>query len=111
MSAQDPTGQARPALSEEFFIKVNDIIEAANRIERRYDTHHAEMVLLHAFSRYSAHHYRSTAKRDDAEGREAFAQYVARGVAELIAGHIENLAGPPKATGGEGGDATEPSAG
>ena len=88
--------QREPQFSEEFLIRVNDIIEAANRIERRLDTSHAQMVLLHAFSRYSAHHYRSTAKHDDIEGREAFAAYIARGVEELIVGHIAQMSGPPQ---------------
>lgn len=91
--------QAQPALSEEFFIRVNDFIENANRIERRFDTHHAELVMLHAFSRYSAHHYLSTVKQDDQAGREAFAAYIARGVEELVVGHIAHLAGEPKAAG------------
>jgi lauroyl/myristoyl acyltransferase len=92
---QNDTAPAAPALSEEFFLKVNDMIQSANRIERRFDTHHAVMVMLHAFSRYSAHHYRVHAKTDDQEGREAFAAYMARGVEELIVGHIAHLAGEP----------------
>lgn len=97
--------QAQPPVSEEFYIKVNDIIESANRIERRLDSHHAEMVLLHAFSRYSAHHYLATAKQDDQAGREAFAAYIARGVEELIVGHIAHMGGAPKVA-----DGTEPAA-
>jgi hypothetical protein len=102
MSARGPdvpplAQTATPPGSEEFYIKVNDFIEAANRIERRLDTHHAVMVMLHAFSRYSAHHYLSTTKADDQAGREAFAAYIARGVEELIVGHVEHLAGPPPA--------------
>lgn len=106
MSAQGPdfpplAETARPPGSEEFYVKVNDFIEAANRIERRFDTHHAVMVMLHAFSRYSAHHYLSTTKADDQAGREAFAAYIARGVEELIVGHVQHLAGPPAAAAGE----------
>lgn len=85
---------AAPAYSEEFFIKVNDVIASANRIEKRFDSAHAQMVMLHAFTRYSAHHYRSTAKVDDQANREAFAAYIARGVEELIVGHLEHMAGP-----------------
>jgi hypothetical protein len=92
----DQAKLAAPALSEEFFLRVNDFIEAANRIERRFDSHHAELVMLHAFARYSAHHYRLTAKDDDQAGREAFAAYIARGVDELIVGHIADLAGEPR---------------
>ena len=100
-----------PALSEEFFIRVNDFIEAANRIERRYDTLHAELVLLHAFSRYSAHHFRSTAKADDAESREAFAVYMANQVAPLIIAHLSQLAGAaPAAAAAEPADGAEPAA-
>ena len=104
MSETRPT---QPALSEEFFVRVNDFIEAGNRIERRFDTHHAVMVMLHAFSRYSAHHYHSTVKQDDPAGRDAFAAYMARGVEELIVGHLAHLYGEPKAAPAEG---AEPSA-
>ena len=106
MSETQPTA---PALSEEFFIKVNDFIAAANRIERRFDTHHAVMVMLHAFSRYSGHHYLSTVKLDDQEGREAFAAYMARGVEELIVNHIAHIAGEPKPAAATAGGA-EPAA-
>ena len=95
-----PPDARQPQISEEFLIKVNDIIESANRIERRLDTAHAQMVMLHAFSRYSAHHYRSTARLDDLEGREAYAAYVARGVEELIVGHIAQMVGPPQPASG-----------
>lgn len=106
MSTQGPdvpplAQAATPPGSEEFYIKVNDFIEAANRIERRFDTHHAVMVMLHAFSRYSAHHYLSSTKADDQAGREAFAAYIARGVEELIVGHVQHLAGPAAAGGGD----------
>jgi predicted HicB family RNase H-like nuclease len=98
--------QAQPQqLSEEFYIRVNDVLEGANRIERRFDSHHAELVLLHAFSRYSAHHYLSTEKQDSAERRQAFAAYIARGVEELVHGHIAHMAGEPKAP-----EAAEPAA-
>lgn len=93
-----PADARPPQFSEEFRIRVNDMIESANRIERRLDTSHAQMVMLHAFSRYSAHHYRVTTKADDIQGREAFAAYIARGVEELIAGHIAQIVGPPKAS-------------
>ncbi len=93
-----PADAQQPKFSEEFLIRVNDMIESANRIERRLDTAHAQMVMLHAFSRYSAHHYRATAKADDTEGRKAFAAYIARGVEELIVGHIEQMVGPSQAS-------------
>lgn len=93
-----PADAKPPQFSEEFLIRVNDMIESANRIERRLDTAHAQMVMLHAFSRYSAHHYRSTTRNDDIEGREAFAAYIARGVEELIGKHIAQMAGPPQAS-------------
>jgi hypothetical protein len=91
------TDQAKPQqLSEEFYIRVNDFLERANRIERQFDTHHAELVLLHAFSRYSAHHYLSTEKQDSEERRLQYAAYIARGVEELVYGHIGHMAGGPK---------------
>lgn len=102
-----PADANPPRFSEEFMIRVNDMIEGANRIERRLDTAHAQMVMLHAFSRYSAHHYRSTATNDDLEGRKAFAAYIARGVEELIFGNIAQLAGPPQASEAADKDASE----
>jgi hypothetical protein len=110
----DPQPQLT-VLSEEFFIRVNDFIASANRIERRFDTHHAELVLLHAFSRYSAHHYRSTIKIDDQVAREDFATYIARGVEQLILSHLVHIAGEPQAApatgeGSAAADGVEPSA-
>jgi hypothetical protein len=91
VSAQDTAGLV---VSEEFFLKVNDVLESVNRIERRFDTHHAEIVILHAFARYSAHHYRSTTKVDGQEQRDAFADYMASTVRGVLANHIADLAGP-----------------
>ena len=45
------TPQLSDQPSEEFLVKVNDFIQMANRIERRYDTHHAQLAFLHAFAR------------------------------------------------------------
>ena len=97
-----PAGAApKPAqLSEEFYFRVNDILERAKRIEDRFDTHHAGMVMLHAFARYSAHHYLRTEKDDVQSSREAFALYIARSVDELVMGHIRHLGGEPKAATG-----------
>lgn len=97
-------------LSEEFYIKVNDVLERANRIERRFDSHHAELVLLHAFSRYSAHHYLSTEKQDSDERRLQFAAYIARGVEELVYGHIKHMAGEPRPDESGAAAGTEPAA-
>lgn len=103
--------QSQPQqLSEEFYIKVNDILERANRIERRFDTHHAELVLLHAFSRYSAHHYLSTEKQDSDARRMEYAAYIARGVEELVYGHIKHMAGEPKSDGPGAAAGAEPAA-
>ena len=105
MSAKADAG--RPQFSEEFLIKVNDIIESANRIERRLDSAHAQMVMLHAFSRYSAHHYRSVVKQDDSEGRKAYAAYIARGVEELIFNNISQMVGPPQPSADAGGEGSK----
>ena len=86
-----------PEVSEEFFLRVNDFIEMANRIERRFDTAHAQLAMLHAFSRYSAHHYRSTAKIDDGDNREAFADYIGGAVKQLVLEHLEQISGPAAA--------------
>lgn len=94
--------EAQPQINPEFFVRVNDIIEMANRIERRLDSNHAALVMLHAFSRYSAHHYRQTVKpeADTAEEREQFANYIAAGVSELVFKHILDLEAGAKAQGG-----------
>ena len=97
-------------LSEEFYLKVNDFLERANRIERRFDTHHAELVLLHAFSRYSAHHYLSTEKQDSDERRLQFAAYIARGVEELVYGHMKHIAGEPGPASADAAAGAEPAA-
>jgi hypothetical protein len=88
-------------------MRVNDFIQMANRIERRYDTHHAQLAFLHAFARYSGHHFKTTATVDDAENREAFAEYIGGGVKQLILGHLEDMVGGPAA---EAGGAAAPSA-
>ena len=92
-----PAEPARPPVSQEFFIRVNDFIEQANRIERRHDTHHAELAMLHGLSRYSAHHYRSTTSHDDAANRAAFAEYIGNTVRQLVAGHLDDMLGQPAA--------------
>lgn len=94
----DTTPPAPPRLdpsqiSPEFFVRVNDFIQMANRIERRLDTHHAQIAMLHAFARYSAHHYRTSAKTDDAANREAFAEYIGAALKQLVVGHLEDIAG------------------
>ena len=97
---QDPSqtkveSDASPVMSQEFFLRVNDFIQMANRIERRHDTHHAQLAMLHGFARYSAHHYRTmSADKDDAENREAFADYISGAVKQSVIGHLEDMAGP-----------------
>lgn len=98
---------AAPEISPEFYIRVNDFIEMANRIERRFDTHHAQLAMLHAFSRYSAHHYISSAKTDDAGNRAAFADYIAGAVKQLVEAHLGDMAGLAAATEGRHDAATE----
>jgi hypothetical protein len=100
-AAATPATDGRgPPLSQEFFLRVNDFIQMANRIEHRYDTHHAQLAFLHAFARYSGHHYRTTATVDNAANREAFAEYFGGCVKELIVGHLEDMAGAPAADAG-----------
>ena len=90
----EETKPAAPEISPEFFIRVNDFIEMANRIERRFDTHHAVTAMTHAFSRYGAHHYRATLKDDDAKNREAFANYIGGTVRGLVLSHLDEMLGP-----------------
>lgn len=102
MTDHQPEPQAEPAAaqvpSQEFFLRVNDFIQMANRIERRYDSHHAQLAMLHGFARYSAHHYRSTsADNDEAGNREAFADYIGGAVKQLVLGHLDDMVGPAPA--------------
>jgi hypothetical protein len=78
----------------EFYDDVNNFIDMANRIEKRLDSHHAQLALMHAFSRYAAHHYCSTAKVDNVVQREAFASYVTKGVVQLVMENLNSMAGP-----------------
>lgn len=78
----------------EFYDDVNNFIDMANRIEKRLDSHHAQLALMHAFSRYAAHHYGRTATVDNAAQRAAFADYIAKGVVQLVTENLAQMAGP-----------------
>jgi len=93
-----PQAAARPQeISQEFFIRVNDFIEMANRIERRFDTQHAEVAMLHAFARYSAHHYRTVTKADSQAEREQFAGYISSEIKHFVLQHVADMIGPAPA--------------
>ena len=79
--------------SEEFLLRVNDFIEMANRLERRFDTPHAQMAFLYAFSRFSAHHYFSTVKQDSDEEREPYAGYLGGAVVHLLNENFKQMRG------------------
>lgn len=83
-----------PEISQEFFIRVNDFIEMANRIERRFDTQHAQIAMLHAFARYSAHHYRTVVEADSADERAKYADYITTLVRHFIEHYTQDLSGP-----------------
>jgi hypothetical protein len=89
-----------PDVSEELFLRVNDFIELANKIGRRYDTTHAQVALTHAFARYGAYHYKTMVKNDSPEERAAYIEHVADSVKTLLAGHLRDLAGEPAADAG-----------
>jgi len=80
--------------SEEFILRVNDFLEMANRLERRYDSAHAQMAFLHAFARYGAHHYFSTVKVDSEEEREQFTGYLGGAVVHLLRQNFQQMRGP-----------------
>jgi hypothetical protein len=82
-----------PEIAEELFLRVNDFIEMANKIGRRFDTTHAQTTLTHAFARYGAFHYKSTVKNDSPEERAAYIEHVADVVKTLMARHLRDLAG------------------
>ena len=95
-----------PDVSEELFIRVNDLIEQANRIGRRYDSAHALTAMSHAFARYAAYHFRNTVKNDSPEEREAFVVHMADTVKTLVRGHLSDMAGElPRPAAGDVGQA------
>jgi hypothetical protein len=82
-----------------FFDDVNRFIDLANAVERRLDSHHAQLAFMQAYSRYAAYHYLRTATIDNAAQREAFANYVSTGVVQLVADHLKQMGRPlPGAT-------------
>ena len=87
-----PAPAPRPQLSPEFFRRVNDFLAMAHRIAKRYTMAHAQMVLLHAFARYSAHHYLSQAKDDSTELREEFGRYLSAVVGDLFLQNVKGIA-------------------
>lgn len=100
---QEPQQNDKPQINPEFFVRVNDILEQANRIERRLDSNHAQLVMVHAFCRYSAHHFRQVVKpgTDSAEERGRFADYISAITRESILKHLDDLAGTPGAQANE----------
>jgi len=82
-------------ISQEFFIRVNDFIEMANRIERRHDTQHAQIAMLHAFARYSAHHYLTVAKEDTAASREQYADYITTLMRHFVQHYTQDMRNLP----------------
>jgi len=94
VSTPDPAPDNEIKVSPEFFLRVNDMIAMANRIGKRYTTAHAQLVMMHAVSRYSAYHYRSTVKADSKAEREKFAIYMGNFLAHLVADHMEQVVGP-----------------
>jgi hypothetical protein len=99
MSDPNPDSQAGAAQafkpSAEFMARLNDMLELANRISRKHDSAHGQVALAHALSRFSAHHYRLTVKKEnDSEAeRKAFAEYMGSMVAHLILQHMPEMAG------------------
>lgn len=89
------TEQEKPAkpLPREFVLRVNDFIEMANRVERRFDASHAHFSMLHAFARYSGHHYRSTTALDTLQSREEYADSLCSVLKDSILGHLADMAG------------------
>ena len=94
MSEPSPTSSNLPPQAPvEFFARLNDVLAVANRIARKHDTSHAQIVLAHALARFSAHHYKRTVKADSPEERQQFANYMASLVAHLIGVHMPEIMG------------------
>ena len=93
-SPASPAASAPQAVrTAEFFARLNDVIAVANRIGRKHDTSHAQVVLAHALARYSAHHYKSTVKADSPEERQRFGSYMGGLLTELIGAHMPEVMG------------------
>ena len=88
--------------SPEFFVKVNDVLAIGNKVARRSNTATAQLVLLHALSRYAAHHYRSAVKEDSPKEREDFVTFMCNRFAHLFSENVTQLyaASEPAAAGG-----------
>lgn len=92
---------ATPAVPPEFYADVNAFIDMANGIEKRLDSHNAQLAMMHGFSRYAAHHYLRTATIDNLKQRESFADYITKGVVQLVMENLTQMAGPVAAATGQ----------
>ena len=81
-------------LPHEFVVKVNDFLAAAARIEKRFDTGHAHMVLLHAFVWQAARHSFAVTERDDAGARQDYASHLGELVAAMTRESLLHMRGP-----------------
>lgn len=88
-SKSKETKAAKP--SPEFFVKVNEVLAVGNKVARNSNTATAQLVLLHAISRYAAHNYRSTVKQDSAAAREEFAAQVGKRFAKLFSDNLAQM--------------------
>jgi hypothetical protein len=106
-AAAKPAGRPAP----EFFARLNDVLAVANRIGRKHDTAHAQIVMAHALARYSAHHYKSTVQVDSPEERKQFGNYMGSLLVQLIGVHMPEIMGdapaPPEAPAAPGEPAAE----
>jgi hypothetical protein len=103
-AAAAPSGRPAP----EFFARLNDVLALANRIGRKHDTAHAQVVLAHALARYSAHHYKTTVTVDSPEERKQFGNYMGSLVAQLVGVHMPEIMGDaPEAPAAAGEPAAE----
>ena len=96
-SGNQPAAAAPVQPAPEFFARLNDVLAVANRIARKHDTSHAQIVLAHALARFSAHHYRRTVKADSPEERERFGNYMGSLLTQLIGVHMPEIMGDPPA--------------
>jgi hypothetical protein len=90
----DKPASTLKSASPEFFADVNRFIDLANGVEKRLDSHHAQLAFMQAYSRYAAYHYCRTATVDNAVQRQAFADYVSKGVVALVTDHLNQMARP-----------------
>jgi hypothetical protein len=94
-------------VSPEFFARVNEILAVANGIAKQHTLAHAQMALLHAMSRYGAHHYLRVTTDDSAELRQKFSNDIGALLTDLVARNIQDMSASIRAAAAAGASAPD----